>query len=47
MIEREYRGRLLEELAHYGYSHATLFPDLDGLARFLTWQAAGHRLDRA
>lgn len=43
-IAAEYRPVLLEELAHYGYTHATLFPDLDGLSHFLNWQARSGRL---
>lgn len=44
VIAAEYRPRLLSELSHYGYNHATLFPDLDGLSRFLNWQAQSGRL---
>lgn len=44
VIAADYRARLLVELSHYGYNHATLFPDLDGLSRFLNWQACAGRL---
>lgn len=44
VVAEAYRDRLLAELALYGVSHATLFPDLDGLARFLNWLAATGRL---
>lgn len=44
VVDAGYRDRLLEELSRYGYNHATLFPDLDGLSRFLNWQAASGRL---
>lgn len=37
VIRPEYRARLLAELAFYGISSASLFPDLDGLSRFLNW----------
>lgn len=37
VIRPEYRARLLTELAFYGISSASLFPDLDGLSRFLNW----------
>lgn len=44
VIAAEYRPCLLAELSHYGYNHATLFPDLDGLSRFINWQALNGRL---
>lgn len=37
VIRPEYRATLLAELAFYGISSASLFPDLDGLSRFLNW----------
>lgn len=46
VIAAAYRARLLVELSHYGYNHATLFPDLDGLSRFMNWQAATGRLPK-
>lgn len=45
VVDAAYRPCLLAELSHYGYNHATLFPDLDGLSRFLNWQAQSGRLD--
>lgn len=44
VVAEAYRDRLLAELALYGISHATLFPDLDGLARFVNWLGATGRL---
>lgn len=44
VIAPEYRPGLLAELSQYGYNHATLFPDLDGLSRFMNWMAATGRL---
>lgn len=44
VVDSGYRDRLLAELSLYGISHATLFPDLDGLARFVNWLAATGRL---
>lgn len=37
VIAARYRAKLLSELAFYGVSSASLFPDLDGLCRFLNW----------
>jgi hypothetical protein len=36
-IDERYRPQLLSELAFYGVSSASLFPDLDGLSHFLNW----------
>jgi hypothetical protein len=46
-IARDCRARILGELALYGVSHSTLFPDLEGLSQFLNWQALRGRLDKA
>jgi hypothetical protein len=46
VIAKEYRPRLLAELAYYGINSASLFPDLDGLSDFLNWTVApGGSLD--
>jgi hypothetical protein len=37
IIRPRYRAKLLADLAFYGISSASLFPDLDGLSRFLNW----------
>ena len=39
VIGPRYRARLLADLAFYGITSASLFPDLDGLSRFLNWKA--------
>jgi hypothetical protein len=44
VIAPDYRPLLLAELSRYGYNHATMFPDLDGLSRFMNWLAATGRL---
>jgi len=36
-IAESYREKLLHELARYGVNSAVLFPDLDGLSRYLNW----------
>jgi hypothetical protein len=43
-IEEGYRARLRSELAFYGVSSASLFPDLDGLSSFLNWTAESGEL---
>jgi hypothetical protein len=43
-IESRYRPGLLSELAFYGITSASLFPDLDGLSRFLNWSAGAGEL---
>jgi hypothetical protein len=46
VIAQSYRSKLLTELAHYGISSASLFPDLDGLSSHLNWTvASGEFLD--
>lgn len=45
VIADRYRPRMLAELSHYGYNHSTLFPDLDGLSRFLNWTAVTGQLE--
>ncbi|HSY43399.1 MAG TPA: FRG domain-containing protein [Candidatus Acidoferrum sp.] len=37
-IDKNYRQKLREELAHYGITRATLFPDLEGLANYHNWK---------
>jgi hypothetical protein len=37
VIGKRYRARLLSDLAFYGVTSASLFPDLDGLSSFLNW----------
>ncbi len=37
VIDRAYRERLREELAYYGFTRGTLFPDLDGASAHLNW----------
>jgi hypothetical protein len=37
VVSASYRPKLLVELARYGISSASLFPDLDGLSRYLNW----------
>jgi FRG domain len=37
VIGERFRTRLLSDLAFYGVTSASLFPDLDGLSRFLNW----------
>jgi hypothetical protein len=37
-IDKRYRTTLREELAKYGITRASLFPDLDGLANHLNWK---------
>jgi hypothetical protein len=37
-IDKSYRSTLREELAHYGITRASLFPDLDGLASYHNWR---------
>jgi hypothetical protein len=46
VIRAGYRARLLIELAHYGISHASLFPELGGLSRQINWEARTGRLDK-
>ena len=41
-ITKDYRPRLMRDLALYGISHASLFPGLDGLSQFLNWQTYAH-----
>jgi hypothetical protein len=36
-IPESYRQCLLEELSYYGINDATMFPDLDGLSKFVNW----------
>jgi hypothetical protein len=36
-IDKGYRAKLREELAYYGITRASLFPDLDGLAEHHNW----------
>jgi hypothetical protein len=43
VIGSRYRARLLADLAFYGITSASLFPDLDGLSRFLNWSADSDR----
>ena len=37
VIAESYRSKLLAELARYGIHSASLFPDLDGLSKYLNW----------
>jgi FRG domain-containing protein len=37
VVSGQYRVRLLKSLDHHGISSRTLFPDLEGLCRYLTW----------
>jgi hypothetical protein len=37
VIARSYRTKLLADLARYGVTSASLFPDLDGLSSYLNW----------
>jgi hypothetical protein len=37
VIHRNYREQLREELAFFGFTRETLFPDLDGAAAHLNW----------
>ncbi len=39
VIAARYRSALLAELAFYGVTSASLFPDLDGLSRYFNWSA--------
>jgi hypothetical protein len=46
VIAQSYRSTLLTELARYGISSASLFPDLDGLSYHLNWTVeSGEFLD--
>lgn len=38
IIKRQYRKKLKKELAYYGYTRSSLFPDLDGVAGHLNWK---------
>lgn len=38
VIHKSYRERLRAELAYYGFTRETLFPDLDGAAAHLNWR---------
>lgn len=38
VISKDYRDELLKELSFYNFHDWTLFPDLDGLGKRLTWQ---------
>lgn len=44
LIAESYRPDLLVELARYGISSASLFPDLDGLATYLNWKVGSSGL---
>ena len=37
VVTKDYRKKLLFELSYYGFNEMTLFPDLDGLSRFVNW----------
>lgn len=37
VIAKDYRNKLLSELSFYGINAVTLFPDLDGLSKFINW----------
>jgi hypothetical protein len=37
IIDARYRATLLSDLAFYGITSASLFPDLDGLSRYFNW----------
>jgi hypothetical protein len=37
VIDKRYKPTLRTQLAHYGINHASMFPDLDGLSRHLSW----------
>lgn len=39
VIDKSYCEKLLRELAQYGITKATLFPDIDGLSAFINWAA--------
>jgi hypothetical protein len=39
VIPAKSRGAILRSLARYGVTRASLFPDLDGLARYIEWAA--------
>lgn len=38
IIRRDYRDELRRELSFYGYTRASLFPDLDGLSAHINWK---------
>ncbi len=40
VVEPAYSANLLFELNQYGYNMQTLFPDLDGLSRYVNWAVA-------
>jgi hypothetical protein len=37
VVDRRYREQLREELAYYGFTRGTLFPDLEGASAHLNW----------
>src|SRR6266496_1174987 len=40
-IKKERKTNLLRQLNLYGINHVTLFPDLDGLSRYINWETQG------
>lgn len=44
MIAESYRAQLRADLAFYGVNSASLFPDLEGLSKFLNWTAEAGNL---
>lgn len=46
IIDRAYQRTLLIELANFGITSASLFPDLDGLAQCLNWKMLNHEFSR-
>jgi hypothetical protein len=37
IISKSYRNKLLSDLSYYGINSLSMFPDLDGLSKFVNW----------
>ena len=43
IIDGNYKNKLRHELSYYGYNELTLFPDLDGLSKHVSWHVENNK----